>query len=166
VKSLSCIPPSLAEQPPRQKPALLLGRYEFLLRASIISRRAMGPRSLPEEHRYPNRMRKVNQTPSVKTASTMELSKQTSQTQPTPEQIRQRAYEVGRTPPWRTAIQLVTGTRFYLKVISRQCVRKETDMRPPSMLLSTLRASKTETKVSCRAVRSQNGNFDLYVGSL
>jgi hypothetical protein len=33
VNSLSCIPPSLAELPLRRKTSLLLGLYEFLLRA-------------------------------------------------------------------------------------------------------------------------------------
>jgi hypothetical protein len=33
VNSLSRIPPSLAELPPRRKTSLLLGLYEFLLRA-------------------------------------------------------------------------------------------------------------------------------------
>jgi len=36
----------------------------------------------------------VSQATGVKTASTTESSKQTSQTQPTLEQIRQRAYEI------------------------------------------------------------------------
>jgi hypothetical protein len=36
----------------------------------------------------------VSQATAVKTASTMEPPKQTSQTQPMPEQIRQRAYEI------------------------------------------------------------------------
>jgi hypothetical protein len=35
VNSLSRIPPSLAEPPPRRKPALLLCLYEFLLRAVL-----------------------------------------------------------------------------------------------------------------------------------
>jgi hypothetical protein len=37
VKSLSRIPPSLAEPPPRRKPANLLRLYEFLLRADKSS---------------------------------------------------------------------------------------------------------------------------------
>ena len=37
MKSLSRIPPSLAEPPPRRNPALLLGLYEFLLRAEKVS---------------------------------------------------------------------------------------------------------------------------------
>jgi putative ATP-dependent endonuclease of OLD family len=36
VNSLSCIPPSLAELPLRRKTSLLLGLYEFLLRATFI----------------------------------------------------------------------------------------------------------------------------------
>jgi len=36
----------------------------------------------------------VSQATGVKTASTVESSNQASQTQPTPEQIRQRAYEI------------------------------------------------------------------------
>lgn len=36
----------------------------------------------------------MSQAAGVKTAFTMESSKQTSQTQPTPEQIRQRAYQI------------------------------------------------------------------------
>jgi hypothetical protein len=35
VNSLSCIPPSLAELPLRRKTSLLLGLYEFLLRAGF-----------------------------------------------------------------------------------------------------------------------------------
>jgi hypothetical protein len=37
VNSLSRIPPSLAEPPPRRKFALLLRLYEFLLRAGVQS---------------------------------------------------------------------------------------------------------------------------------
>ena len=49
---------------------------------------------LPDESSYPSRRKKVSQATGVKTASTMESANQASQTQPTPEQIRQRAYDI------------------------------------------------------------------------
>lgn len=49
---------------------------------------------LPKENRNPNRRKKVSQATGVKTATTMESPEPTLQPQPTPEQIRQRAYEI------------------------------------------------------------------------
>jgi ribose 5-phosphate isomerase len=49
---------------------------------------------LPKGNGKPHRRKKVSQATGVKTATIVESSKQTVQTQPTPEQVRQRAYEI------------------------------------------------------------------------